>query len=205
MSPTPLPATILLMFLASGAFGVASAQTDKPDRGPEQAQQTSADARQNAQASRTAPARPVSLETLRMMETIEKKTRDLKKREKQLQTKERQLKVLEKKVKADLEKVQQVLKKTEEMLGLSKDISKEKIDTLVKIYSSMPPQNAAPLVGLLDETLAVQIITRMKSKIAGQVLGQLDPKVAKSITEKLIGKKLLEGINPQPSAAPATP
>ena len=87
------------------------------------------------------------------------------------------------------------MKKTEELLGISKNISEEKMDALVKIYSAMPPQSIAPLMKDLDEKLAVQIITRMKSKIAGQVFSQLDPKVAKNISEKIIGKKLLEKTN----------
>jgi|GEM_PF-4601645 len=196
MALKPLSATVFFICLAAGALGAASAQTENPDDNAAAAQKAPADAKQNAQSSATPPARPVSLETLRMMEKIEQKTKDLKQREERVRAKEQQLKVLEKKVKADLKEVRQVLKKTEEMLGLSKDISEEKIDALVKIYSSMPPQSAAPLVGSLDEKLAVQIIARMKSKIAGQVLGQLDPKVAKNITEKIIGKKLLERTNP---------
>ena len=43
-------------------------------------------------------------------------------------------------------------------------------------------------LGAIDEHLALQIISGMKSKIAGQVLSQLDVKVAKALTEKLAGK-----------------
>ena len=52
----------------------------------------------------------------------------------------------------------------------------------------MKPAEAANLIGAIDEHLALQIISGMKSKIAGQVLSQLDVEVAKALTEKLAGK-----------------
>jgi flagellar motility protein MotE (MotC chaperone) len=45
------------------------------------------------------------------------------------------------------------------------------------------------LVEAIDEGLALQIISGMKSKIAGQVLSNLDVKVAKRISENLAGKR----------------
>ncbi|MFQ5717180.1 MAG: MotE family protein [Nitrospinales bacterium] len=139
---------------------------------------------------RNLKARPrsVNLETLRMMETIERKTKDLKRREAELQAKEQQLRELEKKVREDLRKIELALTKSQELLGISENLKAENLNSLVKIYSSMGPAAAAALVSQLDERIAVQIISKMKSKIAGQVLSQLDTKVAKKISEKIVGK-----------------
>ena len=59
---------------------------------------------------------------------------------------------------------------------------------MIKVYSTMKPEEAATLLEAIDENLALQIISGMKSKIAGQVLSRLDVKVAKNISEKLAGK-----------------
>ena len=52
----------------------------------------------------------------------------------------------------------------------------------------MKPGEAAKLIESIDEDLALKIVAGMKSKIAGQVLSQLDVKVAKRISETLAGK-----------------
>ena len=62
------------------------------------------------------------------------------------------------------------------------------MDALIKVYSTKKPAEAANLLAAIDQHLALQIISGMKSKIAGQVLSQLDVKVAKAITEKMAGK-----------------
>ena len=133
-------------------------------------------------------ASAVNPEAFRMIEMIESKNRELKKREEELVAKEQQLKTLEQKISADLQKIDNALTKSQEQLGLQKELVKENIDSLIKVYSTMKPEEAATLLEAIDENLALQIISGMKSKIAGQVLSRLDVKVAKNISEKLAGK-----------------
>ena len=53
----------------------------------------------------------------------------------------------------------------------------------------MKAEEAAHLLEAIDENLALQIISGMKSKVAGKVLSRLKIRVAKNISEKLGGKK----------------
>lgn len=131
----------------------------------------------------------ISPETFRMIETIENKNRELKKREEELRLKEVRLKALEAKVSKDLEKIERSIAESKEQMGIQDEKTRENVDALVKVYSSMKPEEAANLVAAIDEDLALSIISGMKSKIAGQVLSKLDVKVAKRISEKLAGKK----------------
>ena len=135
------------------------------------------------------PKRPktINLEALRMMEKIEMKAKELKKREEQVQIREAQLKTLEAEVKKDLQKIEAALEKSKELMNVSTNLREENLKSLVKIYSSMRPDDAAPLVAALDEKIAIQILSRMKSKIAGQVMGKLDTQSAKKLSEKIIG------------------
>jgi len=132
-------------------------------------------------------SKTISLETLRMMEKIEIKTRELKKREEKIRIREDQLKTLEAKVKQDLQKIEIALKKSKELMNVSTDLREENINSLVKIYSAMRPDDAAPLVAALDEKIAIQILSRMKSKIAGKVMGKLETSAAKKLSEKIVG------------------
>ncbi len=128
----------------------------------------------------------VNVETLRLIERIETKTKELKKREEAVKLKEQQLKDLEKKVKKDLKKIEDAINQGQVLLGISDDLNQENLDLLVNIYSSMRPEDAAPLIGALDERIGIPIISRMKSKIAAQILSQMDPKAVKVISEKLV-------------------
>jgi flagellar motility protein MotE (MotC chaperone) len=131
----------------------------------------------------------ISPETFRMIETIENKNRELKKREEALRLKEVRLEALEAKVRKDLNKIEKSIFESKEQMGIQDEKNKENVEALIKVYSSMKPEEAANLVEAIDEGLALQIISGMKSKIAGQVLSNLDVKVAKRISENLAGKR----------------
>ena len=132
----------------------------------------------------------VNPETFRMFETIEKKNRELKRREEELRIKELRIKAIETKVSKDLEKIEKGISESKQQLGIQDEKTKENVEALVKVYSSMKPEEAANLIEAIDDDLALRIVAGMKSKIAGKVLSKLDVKVAKRISETLAGKKL---------------
>ena len=137
------------------------------------------------------PTQPASVspETLRLLEMIERKNRELKKREEELLLKEKNLEALEKKVLSDLQKIEEALARSEEMVGIKKDLIEKNVKALVKAYSNMKPVQAASLLERMDEGIAIIIISRMKSRVAGKVLGAMNTRVAKNISEKIAGKK----------------
>ena len=132
----------------------------------------------------------VNPETFRMIETIEKKNRELKRREEELRIKELKIKAIEAKVNKDLEKIEKGLSESKQQLGMQDQKTKENVEALIKVYSSMKPEEAANLIEAIDDDLALKIVSGMKSKIAGKVLSQLDVKVAKRISETLAGKRM---------------
>ena len=122
------------------------------------------------------------------MELIEKKNRELKKREAELLLREKNLESLEQKVRADLKKIETALIRSEEQVGIKRDLIEKNVNSLVKVYSAMKPQEAATLLESLDQGIAIQIISRMKSKVAGKILGKMKIRVAKHISESIAGK-----------------
>ncbi len=162
------------------------------------AQEEEAETADAPAAEESEPAPPVSLpgpvpgvspETFRMIEMIEKKNRDLKQREENIQLREQHLKALEQKIQEDLKKIEDAIAKSQEQIGIQKNLIKKNVEALVKAYSSMKPQEAANLLEAINEDLAIQIISGMKSKVAGKVLSKLNVRVAKNISEKLAGKR----------------
>jgi flagellar motility protein MotE (MotC chaperone) len=75
------------------------------------------------------------------------------------------------------------------MVGIKKDLIEKNVKALVKAYSNMKPVQAAALLERMDEGIAIIIISRMKSRVAGKVLGAMNTRIAKGISEKIAGKK----------------
>jgi len=135
------------------------------------------------------PVPGISPETFRMIEMIEKKNRDLKRREAEIAIKEQRLKTLEQNIRKDLKKIEDAIAKSDQQIGIQKNLIKENVAGLIKAYSAMKPQEAAKLMEVINEDLAIQILSGMKSKVAGKVLSKLNVRVAKNISEKLAGRR----------------
>jgi len=101
---------------------------------------------------------------------------------------EKNLETLEQKVRADLKKIEDALIRSEEHVGIKRDLIEKNINSLTKVYSAMKPREAATLLESLDQGIAIQIISRMKSKVAGKILGKMKTRVAKNISESIAGK-----------------
>ena len=127
-------------------------------------------------------------ETLRLLEIIERKNKDLQRREAELLAKEENLKTLELKIREDLHIIEEAMVRSEELAGAKKGMIEENITALSKVYSSMKPAKAAAILDTVDESIALQIISRMKSRASGKILGKMNKSVAKNISERLAGR-----------------
>lgn len=205
MSVRRVGAKILLatlgLFLAAGPLvpggGLTSRAFAQEEAGEAPGEEIEEDGKVQEKAALPSPVSGVSPETFRMIEMIEKKNRDLKKREAEIALKERRLQTLEGEIRQDLKKIDDAIARSREQIGIQKNLIKKNVDGLIKAYSAMKPQEAAILLEALNENLAIQILSGMKSKVAGKVFSKLDVQVAKNISEKLAGQKI--------SPSPKTP
>ncbi len=62
-----------------------------------------------------------------------------------------------------------------------------KVDTLVQMYSNMKPQQVAKVFETLDEDLVIEILGRMKKKVAGDILNLVKPEKAQVFAERFAG------------------
>lgn len=65
----------------------------------------------------------------------------------------------------------------------------KKVETLVQVYSSMKPVQAAKVLETMDEGLAIEILGRMKKKSAAEVMNLMKPEKAQNFSEKFAGYK----------------
>jgi flagellar motility protein MotE (MotC chaperone) len=184
-----------IAFLVGNAFdsqqeGIAYAQVKMLDGKTEEKRNTTDEPILEEEKKVELPTKvpAVNPETFRMIETIEKKNRELKRREEELRIKELRIKAIEAKVSKDLDKIEKGISESKQQLEIQDEKTKNNVESLIKVYSSMKPEEAASLIEAIDDDLALRIVAGMKSKIAGKVLSKLDVKVAKRISETLAGK-----------------
>lgn len=115
-------------------------------------------------------------------------------KEDQLSAKEKKLVEMEEKLQKEKDELQ---KKIDELEAARKEIAtrldkrvvedEESINKLVGVYSNMKPQNAAMIISKLDESLAVNVLKKMKKQDAGSILNFIEPAKAKVLSEKYSG------------------
>jgi flagellar motility protein MotE (MotC chaperone) len=111
---------------------------------------------------------------------------------------EERLKILN----ADMQaKLDQLKKLKQEIEAFAKGLDakkKEQLVRVVKMYESMPAEEAAKAMARLDDDTAIQILTTIKSRNAGQILGLMDPGRVASLSKKAI----LRGRLPKEKSSP---
>lgn len=115
--------------------------------------------------------------------------RELDAREEELNKVEQELAVqkaeLEKKMK-ELENTRQNISK---VLEERVQVDDKKVENLVQLYSTMKPQQAAKAFEEMDESLAIEILGRMKKKNAAEIMNLVKAEKVKVFSEKYAGYK----------------
>lgn len=66
-----------------------------------------------------------------------------------------------------------------------------RLEQLATVYGSMAPKEAAPLIGRLDEEIALSLLERMPGKRMGQILALMSPERAIELTKSLTDRRAL--------------
>jgi flagellar motility protein MotE (MotC chaperone) len=99
-----------------------------------------------------------------------------------LELKEIELKTLEGEVDKKLAQLQAVRDQLRRFLDQKDEVEVQRIQELSKMYEKMDSAKGAVLLAELNQELAVQILAGMKSKSAGQLLGNMPPEIATDLS-----------------------
>ena len=108
-------------------------------------------------------------------------------RSKEIDKKAIQLKVTEKEIDKRLKQMKEYEQKLKVLIDEYNAKEKERIASLVKVYSSMKPKEAARIFETLDLDVTVSLLKEMKPSTSSAILAQINPNKAKDITDKIIG------------------
>lgn len=101
-----------------------------------------------------------------------------------------QLKVAEDEIDKKLKQLQAYEEKLQKLINEYNDKEKAQLDSLVKMYSSMKPKDAARIFNTFDLDILVAILKEMKPSVSSAVLAQMNALKAKAVTTELMANNI---------------
>lgn len=136
-----------------------------------------------APASATKNVEGTSVEERRLRSSLQEDADRLHKREEDLRLRELELKTLEAQVDKKLAELKKLREEINASLARRKEGQSEKVRELGQMYEKMDPAQASRLLAEIDEGLAVDILSVMKKKAAGRLLGSMAKEKGVRLTE----------------------
>lgn len=125
----------------------------------------------------------------KMAEILKKKEQELKDREARLAEREQELIPLKEEIDRKMEDFNEIQNRltlfAKELAEREEAFNSAKTDHLVALYSAMEPAKAAAIMDKLNLETVVLILSKMKGKIAGQILSVMNTEKGAKISEKL--------------------
>ena len=198
-------AAVLMLTVKIGAVwhdaGVAFAQSAKPaDTAKAATAAKPADTAKPDTAKAADAASPDPLKTanaekkfspteLELLQNLSKRRAELDQRAEELDQRELLLKATEQRVQEKIDQLQKMQTQLDAELGKVDEQEDQRLQSLVRIYEAMKPQEAAAIFDKLEQPVLLQVLTRMKDKSVAAILPHLDGDKARSITMALAEHK----------------
>jgi flagellar motility protein MotE (MotC chaperone) len=189
--------------VAAGNLGIATAQAASPAPAAQAAPLAAAAppapaAAAEAKAERPAPPPAVDPDTL---QALAQRRAELDKRAEEIRDREATIAAAQKRLDEKLAEARALEGK---ITAAAKERDQEegaRIKSLVKIYETMKPKDAARVFEQLEMPVLLKVVEGMKEAKTAPILAAMDPQKAKAVTVALVGKD-----DPKaPAAKPARP
>jgi flagellar motility protein MotE (MotC chaperone) len=131
---------------------------------------------------------PIELEIL---ETLSKRRDALEEWDRNIEIKENLLSSVEKRVDEKLAQVEKLQVDLKDLISSYSQQEDAKIKSLVKIYETMKPRDAARIFDEVEMPILLLVIDKMAEKKAAPILASMDPKKAKQLTVELAEQRRL--------------
>lgn len=119
---------------------------------------------------------------------------DLERRTKEVEQREALLAAAEKRIDQKLQELDKVRGEIQKLLRLGDQRQSEQLDSLVKIYETMKPKEAARIFEEMDMPVMLDVIGRMKETKTAPILAAMDPLKAKAVTSALVERRALPAL-----------
>ncbi len=131
---------------------------------------------------------------LDILQSLSARREKLEQWEEEVRMKENLLEATEVRISKRIEEIETLEKNVRELLEQYEKQEESNIRSLVKIYESMKPKEAARIFDEVEMPVLLMVVDRMKERKAAPILAKMNPLKAKALTVELAEeRKLLEG------------
>ncbi|MDD4556301.1 MAG: hypothetical protein PHE89_03105 [Alphaproteobacteria bacterium] len=127
---------------------------------------------------------------VKILQELAERREALEVRSREIDKKAIQLKVTEEQIEQKLSQLKQYEQKLYSLMKDYDEHEKEKINSLVKLYSTMKPKDAARIFDTMDIDIVVALLKEMKPSTSSAILSQMDVKKTQLVTNRLIGNEI---------------
>lgn len=127
-------------------------------------------------------------ETIDLKYLISKKL-EIEKEEKRIAAKKAELLSIQDEINKKIAKLTQLRDEIRSEMDKKNAAEAKKFKHLIKVYSTMKPQNAAELIEKLDIKLAIELMSQMKGDAVGKILSFVKIEKAAEISEGLVKRE----------------
>ena len=124
-------------------------------------------------------------DTRTLLEALERRQAELDAREREIASKEERLALYEKDVTAKVASLEEIEKRLSTRAKAATQAVDAAAESLAKIYGTMKPEAAAPILDRLDDPTVLTIFSRMKEKQVGEILPLMTRERAIALTQAL--------------------
>lgn len=154
-------------------------------------------AAESGAAGRTAPG-PLDplgpIDNKELLQHYAERRSELDKRTKDLEQREALLAAAEKRIEQKLTELEKVRGEIQKLLRTGDQRQSEQLDSLVKIYETMKPKEAARIFEEMDMPVLLDVIGRMKETKTAPILAAMDPVKATAVTSALVERRALPAV-----------
>ena len=147
-------------------------------------------AQTNVQNRPQQPNTAFSQSEISILQELAERREALDVRSQEIDKKAIQLKVAEEAIDKKLAQLKTYEEKLQKLINKYNEQEKAQLASLVKMYSSMKPKDAARIFNTFDIDILVAILKEMKPSSSSAILSQMDALKAKEITAALISRNI---------------
>jgi flagellar motility protein MotE (MotC chaperone) len=144
-------------------------------------------------ATANLPSDPFQLtdEEIDLLQMLAERRTEIDRREAELNQRGTLLEAAERRIDEKISELESLQKTIEELLIWRDEQEETQLKSLVKIYESMKPKDAARIFEELDMAVLLDVIERMKERKTAPILARMNPRRAKAITIELAQRRSL--------------
>lgn len=132
----------------------------------------------------------ISDSEVKILQELAQRREALEIRSREIDKKAVQLKVTEEQIEIKLSQLKDYELRLKNLMKEYDEKEKEKINSLVKLYSTMKPKDAARIFDNLDNDIVVSLLREMKPSTASSILSQMDVSKTRVITDLLMNSQI---------------